>query len=119
MLRKCALRFRRTLSLCRLAMMKSVAVGGESVGRGCRRWRESQDRQIVTENHEAGVSVPMVSQRYHLNVNRAFERWRLFRDAERTAGAGQFAPLVVEAHLGQESGTGRMGSASESVIAED
>ena len=79
---------------------KSGGGGGGSVGRRRRRWSEAQKRQIVAETHEPGVSVPMVAQRYNLNANQIFGWRRLFREPERTAGAGRYVPVVVRAAPG-------------------
>ena len=93
--------------------------GGQVRRRRRRRWSEAQKRQIVAETCEPGVSVPMVAQRYNLNANQIFRWRRLFREAERAAGAGRFVPVVVEAAPGQEAGTATMRPPSESVVAED
>ena len=75
-----------------VAEEKPVAESGGLVGRRRRRWSEAQKRQIVAETHEPGVSVPMVAQRYNLNANQIFGWRRLFREPERTAGAGRYVP---------------------------
>ena len=92
--------------------------GGQVRRRRRRRWSDAQKRQIVAETCEPGVSVPMVAQRYNLNANQIFRWRRLFREAERAAGAGRFVPVVVEAAPGQEAGTAAMNSPSESVVSE-
>ena len=80
-----------------VAEEKPVAESGGLVGRRRRRWSEAQKRQIVSETHEPGVSVPMVAQRYNLNANQVFRWRRLFREPERAAGTGRYVPVVVRA----------------------
>ena len=92
---------------------------GGSVGRRRRRWSEvrgtggvsaqagltealpdeAQKRQIVAETHEAGVSVPMVAQRYNLNANQVFRWRRLFREPERASGTGRYVPCGAAINL--------------------
>ena len=91
-----------------IAEEKPGPESGGHVRRRRRRWSEAQKRQIVVETHEAGVSVPMVAQRYNLNANQIF-RWRqLFRKPERAAGAGRFVPVVVGTAPGPEAGAATM-----------
>ena len=97
---------------------KASAAGGGSAGRRRRRWSEAQKRQIVTETHEPGVSVPMVAQRYNLNANQIFRWRRLFRAAERAERTGRFVPVVVEAAPGQEPGAAAMSPQSDDDVAE-
>ena len=101
-----------------VAEEKPVAESGGSVGRRRRRWSEAQKRQIVSETHEPGVSVPMVAQRYNLNANQVFRWRRLFREPERDAGSGGFVPVVVRAAPGHEAGAATMSPPSGSVAAE-
>ena len=97
---------------------KPGVAGGGSVGRRRRRWSDAQKRQIVAETQEAGVSVPMVAQRYKLNANQVF-KWRLlFRESESAGGAGRFVPMVVEAAPVREAGETTMLPPPESVVAE-
>ena len=63
---------------------KPVAEGGGQVRRRRRRWSEAQERQIVAETHEPGVSVPMVAQRYNLNAN------QVFHDCSSPCGVGKY-----------------------------
>ena len=90
--------------------------GGQVRRRRRRRWSEAQKRQIVAETCEPGVSVPMVAQRYNLNANQIFRWRRLFREAERAAGAGRFVPVVVEAAPGQEPDAATMSPPSERAV---
>ena len=92
--------------------------GGGSVGRRRRRWSEAQNRQIVAETHEPGVSVPMVAQRYNLSANQVFRWRRLFRAPERTAGTGRYVPVVVRAVPDPEAGAATMHPPSEDVAVE-
>ena len=96
--------------------------GAESGGlvrrRRRRRWSEAQKRQIVSETHEPGVSVPMVAQRYNLNANQVFRWRRLFREPERAAGTGRYVPVVVGAAPGPEAGAGAMRPPSGDVAVE-
>ena len=97
---------------------KSGGGGGGLVGRHRRRWSEAQKRQIVSETHEPGVSVPMVAQRYNLNTNQIFGWRRLFREPERTAGTGRYVPVVVRAVPDPEAGAGALCPASGDVVVE-
>ena len=90
-----------------VAEEKSGGDGGGSVGRRRRWWSEAQKRQIVSETHEPGVSVPMVAQRYNLNANQVFRWRRLFRE-----------PVVVGVPPGHEAGAATMSPPSEDVVAE-
>jgi len=93
------------------------AGSGGQVGRRRRRWSEAQNRQIVAETHEPGVSVPMVAQRYNLNANQIFRWRRLFRDLERAGATGRFVPVVVEAAPGQEPAAATMSPQSDDGVA--
>ena len=101
-----------------VAVEKSVTEGGGQVRRRRRRWSEAQKRQIVSETHEPGVSVPMVAQRYNLNANQVFRRRRLFREPERATGTGRYVPVVVRAAPGPEAGAGAMRPPSGDVAVE-
>ena len=94
--------------------------GAESGGlvrrRRRRRWSEAQNRQIVAETHEPGVSVPMVAQRYNLSANQVFRWRRLFRAPERAAGTGLYVPVVVRAVPDPEAGAGAMHPPSEDAV---
>ena len=91
-----------------------VAEGDEVLRR---RWSEAQKRQIVTETHEPGISVPMVAQRYNLNANQIFRWRRLFREPEHAAGAGRFVPVVVEEASSHEAGAAALGPRSDDDVA--
>ena len=95
---------------------KPVAEGGGQVRRRRRRWSEAQKRQIVSETHEPGVSVPMVAQRYNLNANQVFRWRRLFRVPERATGTGRLVPVVVEAPPGHDLGSATMHPPSEDAV---
>ena len=102
--------------LMSVAEEKSGGDGGGSVGRRRRRWSEAQNRQIVAETHEPGVSVPMVAQRYNLSANQVFRWRRLFRAPERAAGTGLYVPVVVRAVPDPEAGAGAMHPPSEDAV---
>ena len=99
-----------------VAEEKSGGDCGGSVGRRRRRWSEAQNRQIVAETHEPGVSVPMVAQRYNLSANQVFRWRRLFRAPERAAGTGLYVPVVVRAVPDPEAGAGAMHPPSEDAV---
>ena len=99
-----------------VAEEKPGAESGGLVGRRRRRWSEAQNRQIVAETHEPGVSVPMVAQRYNLNANQIFGWRRLFRAPERAAGTGLYVPVVVRAVPDPEAGAGAMHPPSEDAV---
>ena len=101
-----------------VAEEKSGGDCGGSVGRRRRRWSEAQNRQIVAETHEPGVSVPMVAQRYNLSANQVFRWRRLFRAPERAAGTGLYVPVVVRAVPDPEAGAGALRPPSEDVAVE-
>ena len=94
------------------------AAGGGLVRRRRRLWSDAQKRQIVSETHEPGVSVPMVAQRYNLNANQVFKWQRLFREPERDAGTGRFVPVVVEAAPGHEADAATIRLPSDDGVAE-
>ena len=96
---------------------KSGAGSGGQVRRRRRRWSDAQKRQIVSETQEAGVSVPMVAQRYNVNANQVFKWRRLFREAERVAGAGRFVPVVVEGAPAHEADAAALGPRSDDDVA--
>ena len=99
-----------------VAEEKPGAESGGLVGRRRRRWSEAQNRQIVAETHEPGVSVPMVAQRYNLSANQVFRWRRLFRAPERAAGTGLYVPVVVRAVPDPEAGAGAMHPPSEDAV---
>ena len=73
------------------------AAGGGVVRRRRRRWSKAQKRQMVSETHEPGVSVPMVAKRYNLNANQVLKWRRLFRGPLLAGGTGRFVPVVAGA----------------------
>ena len=99
-----------------VAEERTGAESGGLVGRRRRRWSEAQNRQIVAETHEPGVSVPMVAQRYNLSANQVFRWRRLFRAPERAAGTGLYVPVVVRAVPDPEAGAGAMHPPSEDAV---
>ena len=99
-----------------VAEEKLVDESGGLVGRRRRRWSEAQNRQIVAETHEPGVSVPMVAQRYNLSANQVFRWRRPFRAPERAAGTGLYVPVVVRAVPDPEAGAGAMHPPSEDAV---
>ena len=99
-----------------VAEERTVAEGGGQVRRRRRRWSEAQKRQIVSETHEPGVSVPMVAQRYNLNTNQVFRWRRLFRVPERATGTGRLVPVVVGAPPGHDLGSATMHPPSEDAV---
>ena len=68
-------------------------------------------------DHEPGVSVPMVAQRYNLNANQVFKWRRLFREPERAAGAGRLVPVVIEGAPGHEVGAAALAPRSGDEVA--
>ena len=59
----------------------------------------------------------MVAQRYNLNANQVFRWRRLFREPERTGGAGRFVPVVVEGAPGHEAGAAALSPRSDDDVA--